>query len=99
VAMLFVSRVEGFGYPVLEAMAAGCPVVASNGSSIAEVAADAAIGVDPENHPAIAEAIVALARSDEERRRWRTRGLERAKHFGLERMGRETLDVYHRVGA
>ena len=97
VGNLFVSRAEGFGYPVLEAMAAGCPVVASHCSSIAEVAGDAALGVDPEDHEAIAEAIVAIGRSADERRRWRERGLARAQHFGLERMGRETLAVYRRL--
>ena len=71
--------------------------MASNCSSIAEVAADAALGVDPEDPSAIAEAIVTLARSEAERRRWRERGLSRAKLFDLERMGRETLEVYRHV--
>jgi glycosyltransferase involved in cell wall biosynthesis len=97
IATVLVSRAEGFGYPVLEAMAAGCPVVASNCSSIAEVTADAALGVDPESVPAIAEAIAALGRSEAEHRRWRERGLVRAQHFSLERMGRETLAVYRQL--
>ncbi|MEZ4369324.1 MAG: glycosyltransferase family 1 protein [Polyangiaceae bacterium] len=93
-AELFVSRAEGFGYPVVEAMAAGCPVITSDLSSMVEVAADAAITVDPEDHGAIAHAIVTLADSSTERRRYSAAGVARARHFSVERMARGTLDVY-----
>ncbi len=93
-AQLFVSRAEGFGYPVVEAMAAGCPVVTSDLSSMAEVAADAAITVDPEDHAAIARAIVTLADSSTERRRFSAAGVARARQFSMERMARGTLEVY-----
>lgn len=93
-AQLFVSRAEGFGYPVVEAMAAGCPVITSDLSSMAEVAADAAITVDPEDHAAIARAIITLADSATERRRFSAAGVARARHFSIERMARGTLDVY-----
>ena len=97
VAQLFASRAEGFGYPVVEAMAAGCPVITSDRSSLAEIAGDAAILVDPEDAPAIADAIVALASSEGERQRLSRAGTARARHFALERMAAGTLDVYRQV--
>ncbi len=96
-AQLFVSRAEGFGYPVIEAMAAGCPVITSNLSSTAEIAADAALLVDPEDPEAIAEAVVELASSEKRRRDLSRRGTVRASGFSLERMAEGTLDVYRRV--
>jgi glycosyltransferase involved in cell wall biosynthesis len=97
VAQLFVSRAEGFGYPVVEAMAAGAPVITSNRSSMAEIAGDAAILVDPEDPRAIADAITALGQSESERRRLSARGAARAHRFSLERMAEETIDVYRDV--
>jgi glycosyltransferase involved in cell wall biosynthesis len=93
-ATLFVSRAEGFGYPVLEAMASGCPVVTSNVSSLPEVAGDAALLVDPENPVAIAQAIASLASDPALRENLKRRGLERARRFSLESQARETLAVY-----
>src|SRR5690606_1295720 len=97
VAQLFVSRAEGFGYPVVEAMAAGCPVITSNVSSMAEVAAQAAITVDPEDHRAIADAIVTFADNATERRRYGAAGVARAGYFSVERMAGGTFDVYSQV--
>jgi glycosyltransferase involved in cell wall biosynthesis len=96
-ATLFVSRAEGFGYPVLEAMASGCPVVTSNVSSLPEVAGDAALLVDPENPVAIAQAIVSLASDPTLRQDLKRRGLQRARRFSLESQARETLAVYRRL--
>ena len=98
-AQLFVSRAEGFGYPVVEAMAAGCPVITSNRSSLAEIAGEAAILCDPEAPEAIAEAIVAVAASATERRRLSSAGIGRARRFESSRMARETLEAYRRVVA
>lgn len=99
VAQLFVSRAEGFGYPVIEAMAAGCPVITSNLSSMAEIAGDAALLVDPERPDEIADALVTLAESVAERRRLAQRGLERARRFALAKMAAATLDVYRQTAS
>jgi alpha-1,3-rhamnosyl/mannosyltransferase len=99
VAQLFVSRAEGFGYPVVEAMACGCPVVTSDRSSTAEIAADAALLVNPEDPEAIAEAILRLADSREERARLSARGAVRARGFSIERMAEGTVAVYRHVVA
>jgi glycosyltransferase involved in cell wall biosynthesis len=97
VAQLFVSRAEGFGYPAVEAMAAGCPVITSDRSSMAEIAGDAALLVDPESSDAIADAIITLASSSEARQSYAQRGVQRAARFSLERMASDTLAVYRNV--
>lgn len=97
-ALLFVSRAEGFGYPLVEAMALGCPVIAGNRMAAAEVAGDAALLVDPELPDAVADAILRLlADHDGERRRLIERGLARCRAFDVDRMADETLEVYRRV--
>lgn len=96
-AQVFVSRAEGFGYPVVEAMACGCPVITSNRSSMIEIAEDAALTVDPEDPDAIADAIVLLADDNAERRRLAERGVHRAQHYSLRKMGERTLEVYRHV--
>jgi glycosyltransferase involved in cell wall biosynthesis len=94
---LFVSRWEGFGYPMLEAMACGCPVIASDRSSIAEIAGDAALLVDPEDARAVADGMVLMFDRASERQSLTDRGLRRARDFSLERCARETIDVYRRL--
>jgi alpha-1,3-rhamnosyl/mannosyltransferase len=96
-AQVFVSRAEGFGYPVVEAMACGCPVITSNRSSLIEIAEDAALTVDPEDPDAIADAIVLLADDNAERRRLSARGIARAQRYSLRRMAEQTLEVYRHV--
>jgi glycosyltransferase involved in cell wall biosynthesis len=88
------SFLEGFGFPVLEAMACGTPVVTSDGSSLPEVAGDAAVLVDPHRPEAIAAGISAILGSDERRGYLRSRGLERSTRFSWEATARATLDVY-----
>ena len=95
--LLFPSLYEGFGLPVLEAMACGTPVITSNTSSLPEVAGDAAILVDPENVEAIAEAMRRVLAGPALAQELRAKGLERAKQFTWERCARETIAVYEKV--
>lgn len=89
----FPSLWEGFGLPVLEAMAAGAPVVASRRGALPEVAGDAALLVEPAPGP-LAEALERLLTDRTLRDRLRDAGLERARAFSWERTAAETLAVY-----
>ncbi len=90
----FPSLYEGFGLPVLEAMACGTPVVCSNTSSLPEVAGDAVIRVDPLDTEALAEAIGRALADQALRQDLRARGLAQAAQFSWERTACETLKVY-----
>lgn len=96
-ALVFPSFYEGFGLPVLEAMACGTPVVCSDRGSLPEVAGDAALLVDPGDGEAIVEAVRSLLSREDLREVYRRRGLERAGQFSWERAARETVGVYCRV--
>jgi glycosyltransferase involved in cell wall biosynthesis len=91
---VFPSLYEGFGLPVLEAMARGVPVACSNASSLPEIVGSAAVLFDPRDPRAIAAAI---GRLPAEAPRLRGAGLERAREFTWERTARATLDVYSRT--
>ena len=98
-AFVFPSLYEGFGMPVLEAMACGAPVICSNTSALPEVAGDAAILVDPTSVEAIANAMARVLSSEDVREELRRRGPIRAKSFGWDRSARELLQVYADLAA
>ena len=96
-ALVWPSLNEGFGLPVLEAFAAGLPVVTSNTTSLPEVAGDAALLVDPENTGDIADAMRQMATDDALRSDLRARGRARAKQFTWDRTARQTIEVYRKA--
>lgn len=90
---VYASIYEGFGLPLLEAMACGIPVVAAHRASIPEVCGDAAVLVEPEPKP-MAEGI---AKALDQRAQYVEAGLERARHFSWERTARQTEAVYREL--
>ena len=93
----FPSLCEGFGLPVLEAMGCGTPVMASNASSIPEVAGDAALLVDPRSPDELADSMRRVLDDEDLRRTLREKGLRRAAGSSWETAARRTLDLYARV--
>jgi glycosyltransferase involved in cell wall biosynthesis len=91
---VYPSLFEGFGMPVLEALALGAPVICSNTTSLPEVAGEAALLVDPLDAGAIAAAMVRLASGEIGREVLRTAGLRQARRFSWEASARKLLGVY-----
>ncbi|MFQ5596309.1 MAG: glycosyltransferase family 4 protein, partial [Anaerolineae bacterium] len=96
-ALAMPSLYEGFGFPVLEAMACGTPVVASNVSSLPEVAGDAALLVDPHDTDALADALAHILTDEDLRAELRRRGLQRARQFTWQRAAQQTLTILESV--
>ncbi len=91
---VFPSLYEGFGLPVVEAMACGTPVVTSNRGALAEVAGDAAELVDPEDEESIAEGIYRVVQEPGRAAALRDRGLRRVQRFRWEQAAAETISLY-----
>jgi len=96
-AFVYPSLYEGFGLPVLEAMACGVPVVTSNVSSLPEVAGDAALLLNPYSVDELTDGIWRILYDEDLRKGCITKGIERAKWFTWERCAMETLKAFNEV--
>ena len=94
---VFPSFYEGFGLPVIEAMACGCPVITSSVSSLPEIAGDACIIVDPEDYQKMSDSMLELLQDDDLRSSLINKGIDRAAQFSWGRCANETAKVCTRV--
>jgi len=97
VGTMFLSRYEGFGFPALEAMANGCPLICSNATSLPEVAGDAALVHDPDDLEGVARSAIALLDNPKLRQELVAKGLERARAFLWEDVARRTWSAWDEV--
>lgn len=96
-AFILPSLWEGFGIPVVEAMATGTPAIVSNVSSLPEVAGEAGIMVDPESESQIEQAMRLVSTDVKMRARLSKKGLEQAKKFSWEKMAKEVIELLETV--
>lgn len=96
-AFLYMSRYEGFGIPVLEAMTCGVPVVAATGSCLEEVGGDAVLYCHPDDYDALAKNIVSILSDPEKARIMVDTGQERIRLFSPEVIAKSIMDVYHSI--
>jgi glycosyltransferase involved in cell wall biosynthesis len=97
IALIFPSLVEGFGLPVLEAMALGTPVVVSDVPALREVAGDAALVFDPYRPESLAAALTSVLDDERLGSRMSAAGRARARQFAWARTAEQTLAAYERV--
>lgn len=97
-ALLYPSRFEGFGWPVIEAQACGCPVLSSNSGPLPEVAGEAALMRDVEDEEGFAADLLRLT-DPAERKLWSDKSLRNAERFSTERMIHQYIEIYRQLGA
>lgn len=97
--MVFPSLFEGFGIPLVEAMACGCPVACSDTTSLPEVAGDAGALFAPLKPEDIAETVWSVWADEAKQREMRERGLERVRLFTWDETARRTIEVYRKTGS
>ena len=97
-ALLYPSRFEGFGWPIIEAQACGCPVVCSNAGPLPEAAGDAGLFHDVDDEAGFAADLLRLANRTE-REAWSEKSLRNAKRFSSDQMIAQYIDIYRQLGA
>jgi len=95
--LIYPSKYEGFGIPVLESFSQECPVICSNTSSLPEVAGDAALYFDPNDVSSISDSITKITSSEEIKRIYIQKGLKRLQSFSWEKCANETINVYNNL--
>jgi len=93
-ALVYPSLYEGFGLPVLEAMACGCPVICSKVASLPEVAGDAALFIDPADAEGLAQKIELIVNDQEVRKKYEILGKARANYFSWKKNAENTFEVF-----
>jgi glycosyltransferase involved in cell wall biosynthesis len=96
-ALLFPSRTEGFGWPIIEAQSCGCPVVCSRGEPFDEIGGDSVLQAGAESVEDFAILLSSLT-SDAVRHDYVTKGLNNAQRFGIERMVSDYIALYNELG-
>ena len=96
-SFLLTSQYEGFGLPLLEAMACGCPVVTAKGGSLREIAGDGAQVCDAFDVEGMSAALALLLESEKVRNHWSECALRRAAQFSWTRAAEQTLEVYRHI--
>lgn len=95
--LVFPSLYEGFGFPALEAMACGCPVITSNTTSLPEVVGDAAIKINPLKVNELTESVLRVLTNNNLRKSLIKEGIKQAKKFSWSKNSKETLRVYEKI--